>query len=429
MNRERAKSSVSTGKSIRYRILIGSGGVIVSTIVAALLALLCFGHWFGWDLTWRSFGVDPLHPFFFDSHAITDHAECAIKGFNPYVLTPCANITPFNYPPIWLSLGHAGMDKSHAPWLAVLMAASALAVFVTLLKGRSISDGLLASLAIVSPSMMMAYERGNVDLLILALVGGAALVFAEDKPARMVGALVLTGLAVVLKLYPVFCIALAARISRRTLWFAIALAALTLIYCVLNFDYLVLIRKNTPTTWLLSYGFKVPFLGLDRLLTEAKLPVTNLPNSWIPIAVVSLTLLLATAFSAWAFTRRHSFCMVANNTAGTAFLFGAGIYCGSFLLGANFTYRLMFLLLCLPQLMDWRKDRDIDGSHTPAVAQSILIAILLALWLNGNSIFLFVPQLAEWALFFGMTTIVVFHFLHSADGFWGKNRTKGGRLA
>ena len=178
------KGSASKDKSIRQKVRIGSGSVIVSTIAVVLLALLFFGHWLGWDLVWRSFGVHPLHPEFFDSHAITDHAACAAKGFDPFVRNTCQPLTLFNYPPIWLWLGHVGIEKSHAPWLAVLMAASALAVFVALLKGRSISDGLLASLAMVSPSMMMAYERGNIDLLILALVGSAALIFDEGRSER-----------------------------------------------------------------------------------------------------------------------------------------------------------------------------------------------------------------------------------------------------
>jgi hypothetical protein len=392
---------------------MSSGTIIVSTIAVVLLALLFFGHWLGWDLVWRSFGVHPLHPEFFDSHAITDHAACAAKGFDPYVRNTCHTLTLFNYPPIWLWLGYAGIEKSDAPWLAAIMAVSALAVFVALLKGRSISDGLLASLAIVSPSMMMAYERGNIDLLILALVGSAALVFAE-RPARLAGAITLTGLAVVLKLHPVFCVALVARFSRRTLLFAIALSAMSLIYFTLIFDYLAPIRKNTPMIWLLSYGFKVPFLGLDQLLNEAKLPVMGLTNGWIPMAAVVLTLLLAVAFAVRALSQRRFFCRVADNTAGAAFLFGTGIFCGTFLLGANFTYRLMFLLLCLPQLMDWRRESQPDDVGTGAAAQAIIVAILVALWLNGNAIFLFVPQVAEWLLFFGLTTITLLNFLGTA---------------
>lgn len=49
------------------------------------------------------------------------------------------------------------------------------------------------------------------------------------------------------------------------------------------------------------------------------------------------------------------FCTVTNSVAGTAFLFGSGIYCGTFLLGTNFIYRLIFLLLCVRQLLDWQK--------------------------------------------------------------------------
>jgi hypothetical protein len=54
------------------------------------------------------------------------------------------------------------------------------------------------------------------------------------------------------------------------------------------------------------------------------------------------------------------FCTVAASVAGTAFLFGSGIYCGTFLLGTNYIYRLMFLLLCIPQLQDWISQKSTD---------------------------------------------------------------------
>jgi hypothetical protein len=66
-------------KSVRRWPRIGSGTVIVTTLVVVLFALLYFGNTVGWDLTWRSFGVTPLHPLFFDMHAVTDHAACMIS--------------------------------------------------------------------------------------------------------------------------------------------------------------------------------------------------------------------------------------------------------------------------------------------------------------------------------------------------------------
>ena len=402
-------------KSSRRGPRIGSGTVIVSTIVIVLFALLYFGNWVGWDLAWRSFGVTPLQPEFFDMHAVTDHAACTAKGFDAYVLNPCDSITPFNYPPVWLWLGYLGIDGSDSAWLAVLITVAALGVLVTLQKGRSIGEGVITSLAILSPSMMMGIERGNIDLFILALVGSAALIFAEHRPVRMVAAVALVGLAVVLKLHPVFCVALASRFSRRTFFFAVTLAAASLIYFAIISDYLPIIRHNTPSMSLLSYGYKVPFLGFDQLLAEVGRPRTGLANTWVPITAAFLTVILAAAIALRAFRHSSSLCTVATGVAGTAFLFGAGIYCGSFMLGANFTYRLMFLLLCLPQLQDWRSGTFPDRDRTVAIANVLIVTVLVALWLNGNSIFMFVPQLTDWVLFLGLTTILLANFLNSAS--------------
>ena len=73
--------------------------------------------------------------------------------------------------------------------------------------------------------------------------------------------------------------------------------------------------------------------------------------------------------------------------------------------------------------MDWRKESEPDDLGTGAIAQAILVAILLALWLNGNAIFLFVPQVAEWLLFFGLATTTLLNFLSTASA-WTDVRLK-----
>ncbi len=244
-------------------------------------------------MTWRSFGVTPLHPYFFDMHALTDHIACSAQGFNAYELNTCDPLMPFNYPPVWLWLSHVGIDGSDLTWLSVVVTTGALAVLVTLLKGRSIGDGAIASLAILSPSMMMGIERGNIDLLILALVGGAAFLVAEYKPFRTACAAVLVSIAVVLKLYPVFCAAIATRLSRSTFHFAAVVVATSFAYFAVISGYLPIIRSNTPTTYLLSFGYKVPFLGLDQLLAESHLNPSGLANTWLPFGLTMLTLVLA----------------------------------------------------------------------------------------------------------------------------------------
>jgi hypothetical protein len=407
-------------KSIRLARCIGSGTVVLSAVLIALLVLLGLGDLIGWDPTWRTFGVTPLEPHFFDMHAVTDHVDCALKGFDPYILTSCDPRTPFNYPPVWLLLGRLGINGSDSVWLSAVMIATAFAVIVAVFSGRPVGDGVIFSIAILSPSILMGVERGNIDFLILALVGAGALIFSEQKAARAVLAAVLVGLATVLKLYPVFCVALAVRLNWRSLLFATIVAAVALAYVATISDYIPIIRQNTPTSFMLSYGYKVLFLGLDHLRAEGKLLPIGLVDTLLPTVLAIMTVILAVT-TAVAYSRHGSLvCRVADSIGGTAFLFGAGIYCGSYLLGTNFIYRLMFLLLCLPQLRDWARGGFESDNRTLRSADVLVAAILFALWMNGNSnghtTFVLVPQLANWLIFFGLTTILVLNFLNNARG-------------
>jgi len=181
-------------------------------------------------------------------------------------------------------------------------------------------------------------------------------------------------------------------------------------------NYIPLIRRNVPTTYVLSYGYKAPFLGLDHLRTEAGLNAIGLADTWLPVTLAVLTLILAAVTALINFHHGRSFCRVSNSVAGTALLFGSGIYCGTFLLGTNFIYRLMFLLLFVPQLQDWQREKS-DGKERK-IELGLFATVFSALWLNGNSngqsTFLMVPQLIDWLLFFGLAAVLTANFLNSA---------------
>ncbi len=396
---------------------IGSGTVIVSGVLIALFVLLCLGRLVGWDPTWRTSGVTPLQPPFFDMHVVMDYAVCASQGFDAYIPHSC-NPANFNIPPIWLGLGFLGLNGSYSAWLSVTIIAAAFGVMVALLKGRSVADGALALMALLSPSVMMGVERGNLDLLILALVGGAALIYQEQRIGRMCGTIALMGLAIVLKLFPMFSVALAARFNRRTFLFAGLIALFSLAYLAAISEYIPLIRHNVPTTFILSYGYKALFLGLDHLRTEAGLNPIGLADTWVPILVSILTVIFAAVAALMNFHYGRMLCTVTDSVAGTAFLIGSGIYCGTFLLGTNFIYRLMFLLLCLPQLQDWQSQKLEGKERSATIERGLFATVLSVLWLNGNSngnsIFLLVPQLLDWLLFFGLAAVLMSNFLNSA---------------
>jgi hypothetical protein len=388
---------------------IDSGAVVVGTALIGAIALAAIASLTGWDATWRSMGVTPLSPHFFDMHAVTDHAACATQQYDTYELNACDQISKFNYPPIWLWLGYLGVDRTDAGWLSIVSSALALAITAALFKGRPAIDGIAASLAILSPSVLMGVERGNIDLVIYTLVGLAALTFKETVVVRSFWTALLVLLAVVLKLYPIFCVALAVTLDRRGIFFAIILVAGSIIYFYDIADYLPVIRSNTPTSFMVSYGYKVIFLGFDHLRAEAGRQALNLADTWLAIGLAAGVLVMGAALGAACALRCEPFCVITKATPGVAFLFGSGIYCGTYLLGTNFIYRLMFLLLCIPQIQDWKK-QALNNQVTVVFAYLFLTNILLMLWSNGHSngisTFVIMPQLLNWAAFFGFVTIL-----------------------
>ena len=61
-----------------------------------------------------------------------------------------------------------------------------------------------------------------------------------------------------------------------------------------------------------------------------------------------------------------------------SFCAGAALYAGSWAFESNFDYRLVFLLLCVPQLAAWRR----TGAGPVAWPTAPLLAILVTLWLS-----------------------------------------------
>ena len=74
-----------------------------------------------------------------------------------------------------------------------------------------------------------------------------------------------------------------------------------------------------PTTFILSYGYKAPFLGWDHLRSEAGLEPVGLADSWWPMLAIVLTLggaLGAALLMVW---RGSKLSTIADSSAGNRF--------------------------------------------------------------------------------------------------------------
>jgi len=160
---------------------------------------------------------------------------------------------------------------------------------------------------------------------------------------------------------------------------------------------LPLIRQNTLVTYVVSYGYKVLFVGIDHLRFQGGRGPIRLADMWAPLVALVVVLGVAALVAMKRSVRGELPLMVGNTPAGNAFLFGAGIYVGTFMLGSNFMYRLAFLLLCLPQLQDWT-----SHSRSPAYARALIVVILSSLS-NGLASFMIVSQIIDWGIIFGLS--------------------------
>ena len=82
-----------------------------------------------------------------------------------------------------------------------------------------------------------------------------------------------------------------------------------------------------------------------------------------------------------------------------ALLAGSFLYLGTFAVGKNFDYRLVFLLLTLPQLCIWAR---LSAHRLSSLASGTVVAILALLWVGSRSTLLALwDELASWLVGLG----------------------------
>lgn len=217
--------------------------------------------------------------------------------------------------------------------------------------------------AVFSPAVLLGIERGNTDLLIFFLLAGAIV----TVPRGVAWSLAL--LAFVLKLYPLVAIAGLLRWGRPAVTRAFLVAGgLALLYLAYTFDDLVMISAGTPRDTWLSYGLNVLWMKVTPAQPALGAGLRVLSG------IVALGAVLLAAVAGW---RRKGPGGPGASRELDAFRVGVACYAGTFLLGNNFVYRLMFLLFTIPQLLSWA-GRAADGHARPA--RIALVGIYGALW-------------------------------------------------
>jgi hypothetical protein len=367
------------------------GRSIVVAIVAAYFVLLAG---LGGHSEWNRLGVPPVSPAFADLRSVTSGWECAREGIPVLARNPCDPFgeRPANYPRIWMWPAGLGLGQESTIALGLLVACAFFAAALAVLpRDATTGDAIPFGLAVCSPAVMLGVERGNVDLALFALVVLGVLLLRAGAVARVAGHASIL-LAAILKLFPIFAaVAFARQPQRRAVVGGAGVVALFGLYAVATIEDIQLIAQVVPQGNNLSFGM--------RRLTEPLLPRLDSASPWLSGAVherltpLGLDLSVAALVVAAAILVRVAApgLLPRSDEERDAqrdldlFWAGAGVYVFSYALFRSWDYRLVFVLLTLPQVLRWLR----QGRRTGLLAVLALVGVL---WFDAQPYWLPVAE-------------------------------------
>ncbi len=368
-------------------------------LVLGLLVLGTFFLLFGYQNAYQLLGVPVFQQTFLDLQLITGSADSLEDGFDPGVANPGdPRQRIFNYPKIWYAFLRLGLGKGATLPLGI---ASLGLFFCSLALFPHSGDRFtltLLTLVTFSSALMLAYERANVDLLFFSAMV-IALLMVERFP---LGSLAVMILSILFKIFPVFACGLYLdKQKSQSIWKVLLLIGLTLLYFSLTWEDMRHIFATTERGTDTSYGLQV---AVDFLLKKQGLDFPALKQlAYGLAALLGLTAL-------WGGCKSRSGLATVETEELRAFWAGAGIYLGTFWLGNNWDYRLMFLILTLPALAVFVR-RNLGP--VKGIAHLTLGALLLSVWYlfiqrwfgqttSAYNFFYWLDELANWTLYFGL---------------------------
>ena len=346
--------------------------VVVAALVLYFGALAALG---GHD-RWGRLGVPAASVKFLDLRNVIAAWQCARRHIAVLPVNPCDPYhRPADFPKIWLVPSFLGIGQGGAVALGVGIAVVFLvcAIFVVP-AGASAWTGLAYAAALCSPAVMLGVERGNPDIVIFPLVLAAVLLTTRTRAGQILtGALLLS--VTVLKLYPAFAAGyLVRRATRASLTVLAVVAACSLVYVLATYHYIHEMLSSIPQSNVLTYGVRRASEWFSALAIRVVHHFGSYRAWDVLLALVGIGL-------GWLLSRRLRL-RVRRTSLDPGeerdldlFWAGACVYVGSYAVFLSHDYRLVFLLLTVPQIVRWTRARQ------PAALVTVS-ALLATLWLD-----------------------------------------------
>ena len=332
--------------------------------------------YYGYEETWQLWKVPTIMPPFLDFRLIPGSAESFRRGFEPTVKNPgdpAGRI--FNYPAFWRIFFYSDITQDDTIWISILMIVLFF-IGVFLFPEKLKIPGAIAMLLVVfSPAAMLLYERGNADLIVFFIC--VLIVLASGYSANLTALLVMVG--AVVKLFPFFGVSVLLKEAKPKFLLLFGSCFILLL------TYMLVTIDSVKASWNLTMRGNGLSYGTNILVARYGERISRILAHWFSTSLIQwllkygpLAAALLLLFSVYVFAARSKTTPETSSQRNlAAFRMGASIYIGTFLLGNNWDYRLAFLVLVVPQLMDWPMLGDKKYRILAAIG---LGAVLLSCW-------------------------------------------------
>ncbi|MGH6989832.1 MAG: hypothetical protein ACREE3_08030 [Stellaceae bacterium] len=345
-------------RRVAWPVAVMASGIVALALFATLYLAdrqLYFAILTGW-------GIEPFRFPFLDTHAVLSALECTRRGFDTYLYNPCDVLTrAFVYSPMILSVAaFLPVTVAWDNWVGLVVAAIFFLGVASLPAPRGARAWTMMALAGFSTMSVYALERGNIDIVIFALVVLAGHLMVRGRVARAVGyGAILFGAC--LKYYPIIALIATLKESPRRFFVVVAASIAILALFVVHYRHGLAEAFN-----LVPYGsfftdlfgaVNLPF-GLAHLLSPVRTEFSGggafldvFP--WLILVVMFVTAVRQATVFAGSLPS-----LSALPPAEAVFLvLGATIIVGCFFAGQNVDYRGIYFLLVLPGLLRLSRDQ------------------------------------------------------------------------
>ena len=386
--------------------------------LALYFGTILIGNYTPYNLFWYSLGIPIAPTLFTDLRDVLVAMECTRRGFDILAADPCiptAAMSP-NYPRLWMALAPLGLGGRDTEWLGITLSVLFFLCVLWMAGKLNFGGAVVYSLAVASPSVMLAIERNNVDVVLFILVCAALglLVYFPQRTGRAISYSIVF-LTALLKLFPIFASAVLLRERKKiALGGLIAMAAAFTAYAVSIFGDLQRIDARVLRSQGLAFGRTI----IPEILTNSDLfrrlfGFVLQPSQATGLSIIGMGGILMLAYLLAARTQREFAKGEPANFPLDAFRIGAAIYMGAFAMGNHIDYRLIFTLFTLPLLVRWTKydSRWRTGSILGLVG--LISTLYLSRWsLTEDAIIVapkyFIPdEIINWGLLWYFTYVLL----------------------